>query len=317
MGEFNRPLSLNRWGYGYGNPVKYTDPSGYYPACPIRDWDCEAVRNVWALKNAFIDSASRHNLIPGMDNNGFAALLASVVVGERRLGNVPPNSDPRNRNVQTQENLLASFGCVVSGHFVKDAWDAKDWDQFWRYLTNQDIPQLATVGIGNVWLYTGTNIWNGQACSPALGGECTPAETTNLKVTNAFGALVDINNPFGPQVACAGGDICSNYMPTQTESLVILENQLLSNKINIEYVAANLEAGARRAIAKGLQPSAFNSASWHLWGVQSDDEIAQAQWNPGGAIWTLDHISNALDAMEITTTWNLQMDTQYVYWKNR
>jgi hypothetical protein len=28
MGDYNRPLSLNRWNYGYGNPVKYTDPTG-------------------------------------------------------------------------------------------------------------------------------------------------------------------------------------------------------------------------------------------------------------------------------------------------
>jgi hypothetical protein len=29
MGDYNRPMSLNRWNYGYGNPVKYTDPSGH------------------------------------------------------------------------------------------------------------------------------------------------------------------------------------------------------------------------------------------------------------------------------------------------
>jgi hypothetical protein len=321
LGDYNRPLSLNRWNYGYGNPVKYTDPSGYRPACPIRDWDCEAVNNVWALRKVFLDSASRHNTIPGMDNNGFAGLLASVVVGERRLGNVPPNSDPRNRNVQRLENLVADFGCIVSGHYIKDAWDARNWSQLWRYLTNQDIPQLTTVGIGNVWLYTATNIWNGQACSnPYLGEGCTSVNINNLQTTNVFGVEVDIANPFGPQVACTtgmGGACATGYMPTETESLIHLEQQLTSNKINIEYVAANLEAGARRAIANGLQPSAFNSASWHLWGVQSDEEINKVHWNPGGALWTLDHISNALEAMEITTAWNLQMDPQYVYWKNR
>jgi len=29
MGDYNRPLSLNRWMYVEGNPVNYTDPSGY------------------------------------------------------------------------------------------------------------------------------------------------------------------------------------------------------------------------------------------------------------------------------------------------
>jgi len=141
-----------------------------------------------------------------------------------------------------------------------------------------------------------------------------------LQTTNVFGGTVDINNPFGPQVVCTtgmGGACATGYIPTETESLIHLEQQLTSNKINIEYVAANLEAGARRAIAKGLQPSAFNSASWHLWGVQSDDEIERARWNSCGANWTLDHISNALDAMEITTTWNLNMEPQYATSKSK
>jgi len=31
MGDYNRPLSLTRWMYAYGNPVKDTDPSGHCP----------------------------------------------------------------------------------------------------------------------------------------------------------------------------------------------------------------------------------------------------------------------------------------------
>ena len=31
MGEYNRPLSLNRWGYVEGNPVNYVDPTGQSP----------------------------------------------------------------------------------------------------------------------------------------------------------------------------------------------------------------------------------------------------------------------------------------------
>jgi len=85
----NRPLSLNRWNYVYGNPINFIDPSGYLPVpiCPIEpipghDWDCNAVVDVQALKSHFIDSARRHNKIPGMDTNGFAALLASTIIGE-------------------------------------------------------------------------------------------------------------------------------------------------------------------------------------------------------------------------------------------
>lgn len=39
-GDYNRPLSLNRWVYGYGNPVNLTDPSGYRPCDDIDDPDC-------------------------------------------------------------------------------------------------------------------------------------------------------------------------------------------------------------------------------------------------------------------------------------
>jgi hypothetical protein len=30
-GDANRPMSYNRWNYGYSNPIKYTDPSGHCP----------------------------------------------------------------------------------------------------------------------------------------------------------------------------------------------------------------------------------------------------------------------------------------------
>ena len=32
-GDYTRPLSFNRWSYGYGNPVNFMDPSGMVPEC--------------------------------------------------------------------------------------------------------------------------------------------------------------------------------------------------------------------------------------------------------------------------------------------
>jgi len=45
-GIYNRPLSLNRWNYGYSNPIKYTDSSGLQPT----DVECDKIMLV-ELKN--------------------------------------------------------------------------------------------------------------------------------------------------------------------------------------------------------------------------------------------------------------------------
>ena len=87
--------------------------------------------------------------------------------------------------------------------------------------------------------------------------------------------------------------------------------------MNIEYVAANLEIGALRAISLGLTPSAFNSATWHLRGLQTDREIEDSGWNPGAAIYVLGDIPTALTVLGLTSSWSLSTEPQYEYWKNR
>jgi RHS repeat-associated protein len=321
--DYSQPHSLNAWNYTMGNPINYVDPSGYHgnppfknppPKCPVGRWDCEAVKNVFALKQAFLDSAVRHNKLPNMDDNGFAALLAATIVSERRIGNIPTGSNSRNRRSQQLENLVASFGCTVSGGYIKQAADAKDIPQLLRYLTNQDVPQRATVGIGNVWLETAANLWHGQACSSL--GDCTAVQVSELAVASGFGWDNPINNPFGPQQGCALMGVCGYGKQSETDAYVDLTLQLLDNRMNIEYVAANMEAGALRAIALGFEPSAFNSASWHLRGLQTNREIEQAGWNPGGAIYILDDIPTALTVLGLTSAWSLNTEPQYDYWKN-
>ena len=280
------------------------------------------MRNVYALRRTFLDSAARHNSIPGMDDNGFAALIAATIVSERRIGNVPTGDDPRNRSTQVKENAVASLGCIISGTFLKKAWDDQDWALFIRYLTNQEIPEgdylytLASVGIGNIKLYTAANLWKGQACSPL--DDCTSVEISRLKTTNAFGWPVNLSNPFDTQVACGLGGACYSYQPTETESYSRLAIQLTSNKINIEYIAANLQAGALRAESLGITPTAFNSATWHLKGVQTDSEIAVFRGlghSVGGAIYILDDIPTALDVMDLKSSWSLRNEEQY--WRYR
>jgi hypothetical protein len=199
------------------------------------------------------------------------------------------------------------------------------------YYLNQKIPQLATVGIGNVSLETAANLWKGSISvsklrvnSSAAGGLCWGQAVCDLGNTSGGpidAETADIPNPFGYQAWCfdTPDGKCHVSAPSEEESYQLLAHQLLNNKINIEYVAANLEAGALRAKTIGLQPSAFNVATWHLRGIQSDDEIMRAQppWRPCpyGACFILEEISSALTAWGIASSWNLSSEPQYAYWK--
>lgn len=60
MGDYNRPLSLNRWMYGYGNPVKYTDPSGNKPGWPecVNTTPLNRINIEYADKNVNLDKSN-------------------------------------------------------------------------------------------------------------------------------------------------------------------------------------------------------------------------------------------------------------------
>ena len=108
---------------------------------------------------------------------------------------------------------------------------------------------------------------------------------------------------------------CVNYAPSDIESYQIMAHQLRSDVINIEYVAANLEVATLRAFAKGYLPTAFNSATWHLKGVQTDDEFKLLGWDPGGATYILNNIPTALQVLGLTSNWDANMDMQYVKYR--
>ncbi|MEO8391662.1 MAG: hypothetical protein ABI700_01595 [Chloroflexota bacterium] len=303
------------------------------PSCPVGNvtgdpnnppWDCEAVNNVFNLRDAFLNSASRHNRLPNMDNAGFAALLASIVVGERRIGRVPTGA----RENQQLEDTVASLGCVVSGKFVKDAFDNRDWGQFFNYLTNSTIPAAnpiiayASVGIGNMKLPTAANLWLGQACNAF--GECTPVQINPLMTTNPLGMTMELLDPF-TGVACTSGGNCASYNPDTIGVYKNIEVQLLQPAINIEYVAANLEAGALRAISMGITPTAFSSAIWHAAGTTTDKElgnvIQQYRKDPRGyaSDWVLANMWVAQYVLGLTSTWQLDRNHEPAYcdWSGR
>jgi RHS repeat-associated protein len=335
-GDMTKPMSSNSWLYVYANPVNMIDPSGYYghPVCRrlttttvapgIGSWDCQAVSNIASLREDFLSSASRHNHPEtNMDNSAFAALVASLIVGERRIGNIPPLSDSRNIFSQGMEDLAAKLGFTVSGGYIKDAIQELDISRFIRYVNNDlnEDEQRATVGIGNMWLETAANIWRGQACpSPLLEAPCIPIPPLTMSSRdNMSGHEMPIINPFGISWDCgvsiSGSYYCGYEKRTEAESYVMMTRQLINHRINIEYVSANLEAGAWRVLEQCVQPTAYNSAVWHLRGVQTNKEINDIKWNSGAAGWTLDNMSTALQVLQVQSSWNLSLEPQY--WENK
>jgi hypothetical protein len=83
-------------------------------------------------------------------------------------------------------------------------------------------------------------------------------------------------------------------------------------------VAAIFEQGAQRAYAIDLEPSAFNSVTWYERGCQTNDEILTG-WESGGqggsAVFVLDNIPKVLDIWGLSTTWSLDNEPQYRYWR--
>ena len=61
-GDYNRPLSLNRWGYVEGNPVNYTDPTGFW----ITKGDIKNGQAVHSCNCGWIDF---HHATPMLANN--------------------------------------------------------------------------------------------------------------------------------------------------------------------------------------------------------------------------------------------------------
>ncbi|HNM36736.1 MAG TPA: RHS repeat-associated core domain-containing protein, partial [Anaerolineales bacterium] len=57
-GDYNRPLSLNRWMYVEGNPVKYTDPSGFCPEPRTDEDPCWGLLLQIESRYSFVDLES-------------------------------------------------------------------------------------------------------------------------------------------------------------------------------------------------------------------------------------------------------------------
>jgi RHS repeat-associated protein len=300
-GYSQQPYSLHPYQYAYSNPVLWTDPSGEYPEPPLQErlsslglpcststkdkWTCDAVMRIYKLRHHFLDSARRH-YVPemSMSQDVFAGLLVMLVVNERRIGN-DPHLNWEKSAMQSAENILVLLGCVVSGHALKEAADEWDWSQLKSYALNEEIPQYATVGIGNVGINTARNIWQGVACpNPLLAGPnreyCTPVDYNPLKFTNFFGGEEGIVDPYRPRPVCTpGATSCRYFKASDIEAYQSMGVQLLNDSQNIEYLAANLAGGAKRAVKLGVgsgpmgRASPLQLAAWHANGALSNNDL--------------------------------------------
>ncbi len=292
--------------WAYTNNVSCSSQSG--PG----QWECASARQAHSLKDAFLRSAARHNRLPNMDDAGFAALIASVIEAEGRWRTAGVSAEQlRNRNL---ENLVASFGCVVSGDYILKAYESGNHGLLLQYLTNATIPDddpiyaYASVGIGNVKLPAAASLWRGQACS--FYGDCTNVEVSPLVSRNMLGFDVKLLDPFTDTVCTFGGN-CVAGPTSEVGAYGKIRGHLLQNELAIEYVAAILEQGALRAAKLGLTPTAFNSVTWYIRSLQSESEIEE--WNVateynydprGHAAFVVTNIPVALDVFGETSSWS-------------
>jgi hypothetical protein len=308
------------------NPLRYIDPSG------LAALSGEEKEHLLKLQQDYLESAGRHNrLAPQMDDNGYAALIAATILEENI---VDPLSGSDTTQFWLERNAIGLGGCIVSGHYLKQACKEElDMEQCLAYLANE-LPKghplwiLASVGIGNIKLYTAANLWRGRACRVAWDDrtaqyveECVPTQANPLQQTKRFLWItrdVDLPNPFAED--CDNG-VCETYDPVKTTaSYQELARQLLDDRNNIEYAAAILEQGSLRAMTiPDLTPSAFNSVTWYQRGVQTNDEI-ERHWGSGGqggsAIFVLNNVPKILNVWRLNTVWRVgrKNEPQYYHW---
>lgn len=313
-GEYNQPLSLNSYLYVLANPTNLVDPSGYI-------WDDAQKENIRRLEKAFLDSAKRHNLLSNMDDNGFAALIAAVIIDEGHLDASDYTGDDK---YWRWENAAIKFGCIVSGSYLEQVCKTEpDPEKCLAYVFNE-LPEdhplyaLASVGIGNVKLYTAANMWQGKTCRVVpkdgeWGEECVQAQVKlQLTQKNIFGVeyVEDIRDPFDYGYS-------ESYDPEERPlAYKLLANQLHDDRMNIEYVAAGLEQGALRAFQIGIEPTGFNSVSWFKRGVQTNEEIEDAWGHPGAAMYPLENIWDVLNIWGLSTSWSIFSEKQYWHWRD-
>jgi RHS repeat-associated protein len=184
-GDYYEPISYNAWLYGFANPIKFTDPTGYNPNCKRRPAVCAKER--------------LQEIINGAGNNGAEALFRTFEDWELEgLWSDAAGRNSRDRlewllgvtvgspNDWFQKMMAPVVHVQMKYHFGDDCDFAIEFrdSQFYRTWklkdkSNQAGHFLTAVGITYWWVIAGnigsdpnySHIWPGMGLAAIIGHE--------------------------------------------------------------------------------------------------------------------------------------------------
>ena len=152
-GDINQPMSFNKWLYVNGNPINYSDPSGYRPCVMVKE-NTNKDRYCWLDKGGFIDTHHLYGgykmardliekLLPARFGKENAALpLSQTLIGPVRFPltyktSLPSSGLPRAELIQVALGIYMDFQYRYEG---AQGVDPRCW---WSWL-NKKVPHCSS-----------------------------------------------------------------------------------------------------------------------------------------------------------------------------
>ena len=264
-GDRQQPLTTNSYLYALDSPTTYIDPSGYGPEW----WERMLQDDTW--RTVIFDSSARHN-ITQMSDVDFAALMAAII----RIESGAIHHRP------------APYETVVLVKSLEIGYNRTLYPGLFNWLGEDSQLGYQTEGVSNISVETIANLHRGLV--PDAAGNL---RQTGIEVYDYSGQPLPGMFPFPGLTKEQQLSIL-----LELTGLTYLKNQLgnpllaipwtcidISSLLqwvrqdqNIEYLAANLEAGAIRAGWEGSQPTAEVLTWWHFRGIvtmQDEEELGR------------------------------------------